>query len=186
MKQNICFESLMSCTYKYIHVSIHVKNNLEGIHIYKYTVIPSISYTYMRRFPCGIIHTEESLYVALVGNFFTFLLLLLALITIAHHGWKKKVSSIQSLVWKSSQKKKTTGHESVFSHAHALYRGTELNAPHGIPLDLLDRLMIIRTLPYSQDEMVQIVRIRAQTENIQTDDESLSLLGEIGTKTTLR
>ena len=46
--------------------------------------------------------------------------------------------------------------------------------------------MIIRTLPYSQDEMVQIVRIRAQTENIQTDDESLNLLGEIGTKTTLR
>ncbi|KAK2551111.1 RuvB-like 1 [Acropora cervicornis] len=65
-------------------------------------------------------------------------------------------------------------------------RGTELNAPHGIPLDLLDRLMIIRTLPYSQEEMVQIIRIRAQTENIQTDDESLNLLGEIGTKTTLR
>lgn len=67
-----------------------------------------------------------------------------------------------------------------------LRRGTELNAPHGIPLDLLDRLMIIRTLPYSQEEMVQIIRIRAQTENIQTDDESLNLLGEIGTKTTLR
>ena len=46
--------------------------------------------------------------------------------------------------------------------------------------------MIIRTLPYSQEEMVQIIRIRAQTENIQADDESLSLLGEIGTKTTLR
>lgn len=105
MKQNICFESLMSCTYKYIHVSIHVKNNLEGIHIYKYTVIPSISYTYMRRFPCGIIHTEESLYVTLVGNFFTFLLLLLALITIAHHGWKKKCQ-VFNLVWKSPRKKK--------------------------------------------------------------------------------
>ncbi|XP_058949564.1 ruvB-like 1 [Pocillopora verrucosa] len=65
-------------------------------------------------------------------------------------------------------------------------RGTEISAPHGIPLDLLDRLMIIRTLPYSQEEMVQIIRIRAQTENIQADDESLSLLGEIGTKTTLR
>lgn len=65
-------------------------------------------------------------------------------------------------------------------------RGTEITAPHGIPLDLLDRLMIIRTLPYSQDEMVQIIRIRAQTENIQSDEESLNLLGEIGTKTTLR
>lgn len=81
---------------------------------------------------------------------------------------------------------KRLGTRLYFLHAHALYRGTELNAPHGIPLDLLDRLMIIRTLPYSQDEMVQIVRIRAQTENIQTDDESLNLLGEIGTKTTLR
>ena len=81
---------------------------------------------------------------------------------------------------------KRLGTRLYFLHAHVLYRGTELNAPHGIPLDLLDRLMIIRTLPYSQDEMVQIVRIRAQTENIQTDDESLNLLGEIGTKTTLR
>lgn len=65
-------------------------------------------------------------------------------------------------------------------------RGTEISAPHGIPLDLLDRLMIIRTLPYSQDEMVQIIRIRAQTENIQSDEESLNMLGEIGAKTTLR
>lgn len=36
-------------------------------------------------------------------------------------------------------------------------RGTEdIVAPHGIPLDLLDRVMIIRTLPYSQEEMVQV------------------------------
>lgn len=36
-------------------------------------------------------------------------------------------------------------------------RGTEdIVAPHGIPLDLLDRVMIIRTLPYSQAEMVQV------------------------------
>uniref|UniRef100_A0A646QD40 RuvB-like helicase n=1 Tax=Hemiscolopendra marginata TaxID=943146 RepID=A0A646QD40_9MYRI len=66
-------------------------------------------------------------------------------------------------------------------------RGTEdIVSPHGIPLDLLDRLMIIRTLPYSQDEMVQILRIRAQTEGIQIDNESLLLLGEVGTKSTLR
>lgn len=46
--------------------------------------------------------------------------------------------------------------------------------------------MIVRTLPYSQEEMVQIIKIRAQTEGIQLDDESLDLLGETGTKTTLR
>jgi RuvB-like protein 1 (pontin 52) len=66
-------------------------------------------------------------------------------------------------------------------------RGTEdVVSPHGIPLDLLDRLMIIRTLPYSQEEMGQVLRIRAQTENIQIDEDSLVLLGEIGTKSTLR
>merc|ERR1712036_185836 len=28
-------------------------------------------------------------------------------------------------------------------------RGTEVTAPHGIPVDLLDRVMIIRTMPYT-------------------------------------
>jgi RuvB-like protein 1 (pontin 52) len=66
-------------------------------------------------------------------------------------------------------------------------RGTDdVIAPHGIPLDMLDRLMIIRTLPYSQEEMVQIIRIRGQTESIPAGDESYQLLGEIGVKTTLR
>merc|ERR1719318_1994873 len=46
--------------------------------------------------------------------------------------------------------------------------------------------MIIRTLPYSQEDMMQIIHIRAQTEGIQADKESLQLLGEIGTRTTLR
>lgn len=66
-------------------------------------------------------------------------------------------------------------------------RGTEdIVAPHGIPLDLLDRVMIIRTLPYSQEEMVQILKIRSQTEGIQIDDDSLAQLGQVGVKTTLR
>merc|ERR1711881_244585 len=34
-------------------------------------------------------------------------------------------------------------------------RGTEIVAPHGIPTDLLDRLVIIRTLPYNPDEIRQ-------------------------------
>ena len=68
-----------------------------------------------------------------------------------------------------------------------VFRGTQdLVAPHGIPLDLLDRLMIVRTLPYSQEEMMQIIKIRASTENISISDDSLQLLGDIGVKTTLR
>ena len=35
-------------------------------------------------------------------------------------------------------------------------RGTDIVSPHGIPLDLLDRLVIIRTMPYSVDEIVQV------------------------------
>ena len=46
--------------------------------------------------------------------------------------------------------------------------------------------MIIRTMPYALDETVQILRIRAQIEGIQIDEESLQSLGETGTKTTLR
>ncbi|XP_022081282.1 ruvB-like 1 [Acanthaster planci] len=66
-------------------------------------------------------------------------------------------------------------------------RGTEdVVAPHGIPLDLLDRVMIIRTLPYSQEEMMQILKIRAETESLLIEDESLKKLAEIGTRTTLR
>lgn len=41
-------------------------------------------------------------------------------------------------------------------------RGTDIVAPHGIPLDLLDRLLIIRTLPYTLEEIVKILAIRAQ------------------------
>lgn len=65
-------------------------------------------------------------------------------------------------------------------------RGTEIVSPHGIPLDLLDRLLIIRTLPYSLQEMMQIISIRANLEGIQIQDEALAYLGQIGVKTSLR
>mmetsp|Transcript_37175 Transcript_37175/g.82685 ORF Transcript_37175/g.82685 Transcript_37175/m.82685 type:complete len:459 (+) Transcript_37175:220-1596(+) len=65
-------------------------------------------------------------------------------------------------------------------------RGTDITSPHGIPVDLLDRLVIIRTLPYTPQEMVQILAIRAQVEGIGIDEESLAFLGEIGERTSLR
>lgn len=39
-------------------------------------------------------------------------------------------------------------------------RGTNYKSPHGIPVDLLDRLLIISTSPYSANEMKQILKIR--------------------------
>ena len=65
-------------------------------------------------------------------------------------------------------------------------KGTDIRSPHGIPLDFLDRVLIIRTMPYSQEEMIQIVKLRGQVEGIQVDDESLAELGAIGCRTTLR
>lgn len=65
-------------------------------------------------------------------------------------------------------------------------RGTDLIAPHGIPIDLLDRLLIIRTLPYTLEEIVKILSIRAQTESITLTEEALAYLGSIGTRTSLR
>ena len=65
-------------------------------------------------------------------------------------------------------------------------RGTDVLSPHGIPVDLLDRMLIIRTMPYSLEEMVQIVSIRAEAERLEIDEEALASLGEIGARTSLR
>ncbi|VVC90180.1 ruvB-like helicase 1 [Leptidea sinapis] len=66
-------------------------------------------------------------------------------------------------------------------------RGTEdIISPHGIPLDLLDRLLIIRTLPYNKAELLQILKLRAATEGISIDDDALAALAEIGASSTLR
>ncbi|VEL36535.1 unnamed protein product [Protopolystoma xenopodis] len=50
----------------------------------------------------------------------------------------------------------------------------------------MDRVMIIRTLPYSYDEVIQILRIRAKIESIQASEEGLSRLATIATDNTLR
>ncbi|KAM7272290.1 hypothetical protein ACFE04_026953 [Oxalis oulophora] len=65
-------------------------------------------------------------------------------------------------------------------------RGTDMLSPHGIPVDLLDRLVIIRTLVYTPVEMIQIIAIRAQVEELIIDEESLAYIGEIGQQTSLR
>ena len=39
-------------------------------------------------------------------------------------------------------------------------RGTNYPSPHGIPIDLLDRLLIISTKPYTEKEIKQILTIR--------------------------
>jgi RuvB-like protein 1 (pontin 52) len=68
-----------------------------------------------------------------------------------------------------------------------LNRGTDdIVSPHGIPVDLLDRLLIIRTLPYTLDEIKEIIKIRARTENLTVDDAALDHISEKGLNTSLR
>lgn len=65
-------------------------------------------------------------------------------------------------------------------------RGTDVLSPHGIPVDLLDRMLIIRTMPYDKEEISMILSIRAQTESLEVDDEALALLSDIGVRASLR
>jgi RuvB-like protein 1 (pontin 52) len=65
-------------------------------------------------------------------------------------------------------------------------RGTEIRSSHGIPVDLLDRLLIIRTYPYEKAEIHEILKIRAETEGIKIDDTGLDTLSGIGETTSLR
>lgn len=65
-------------------------------------------------------------------------------------------------------------------------RGTEIRSPHGMPTDLLDRLLIIRTMNYNVSEITSIVEIRAQVEGVRIAESALSKLGEIGENTSLR
>ena len=65
-------------------------------------------------------------------------------------------------------------------------RGTNYRSPHGLPLDFLDRVVIISTHPYSPDEIRDILAIRAQEEEIDVSPDALALLSKIGQETGLR
>merc|ERR1712134_223611 len=65
-------------------------------------------------------------------------------------------------------------------------RGTEVNAPHGVPVDLLDRVLIIRTMPYSLEETFQILSIRAKTEGLECEDDALAYASQVGQDASLR
>ncbi|EGR33865.1 hypothetical protein IMG5_034130 [Ichthyophthirius multifiliis] len=65
-------------------------------------------------------------------------------------------------------------------------RGTDIVSPHGIPVDLLDRLLIIKTSQYGIEDLIKILAIRASTENIKLTSDALSHLAQIGDKSSLR
>ncbi|KAI9346783.1 ruvB-like 2-like protein [Zopfochytrium polystomum] len=65
-------------------------------------------------------------------------------------------------------------------------RGTKYTSPHGIPIDLLDRALIISTSPYTEKEVRQILSIRCEEEDVEMSEEALDILTKIGLETSLR
>jgi RuvB-like protein 2 len=65
-------------------------------------------------------------------------------------------------------------------------RGTDYESPHGIPIDLLDRMLIINTEPYTNEEVQRILTIRCEEEDVEMTEDAMALLTRIGTDTTLR
>ena len=67
-------------------------------------------------------------------------------------------------------------------------RGSEdIVSPHGIPLDFLDRLLIIRTSIYSKEEALLILKLRAEVERIvNVDEEAFEYLAETSIACSLR
>jgi len=65
-------------------------------------------------------------------------------------------------------------------------RGTDIDSPHGIPLDMLDRLLIIPTKPYTPEEIKQIIQIRAEEIDVELEPQAIEELTKIGSEYSLR
>ncbi|XP_065560297.1 ruvB-like 2 [Artemia franciscana] len=65
-------------------------------------------------------------------------------------------------------------------------RGTNYKSPHGIPIDLLDRMIIIKTSPYQEQDLKQILKIRSDEEDCELSNDALLVLTRIASETSLR
>lgn len=65
-------------------------------------------------------------------------------------------------------------------------RGTNQKSAHGLPVDLLDRLLIVQTDPYNPAELEEIIRIRTEEEDVEISPDALAMLVKIAENTTLR
>ncbi|XP_034247838.1 ruvB-like 2 [Thrips palmi] len=65
-------------------------------------------------------------------------------------------------------------------------RGTNYVSPHGIPIDLLDRMNIVATKPYEEKELKEILKIRCEEEDCEMAEDALTVLTRIAGETSLR
>lgn len=85
----------------------------------------------------------------------------------------------------------------------ARIRGTKFLSPHGLPVDLLDRVLIVSTQAYEPEDIRQIIEIRfvhtpqgfhsifichfrCQEEDVKLSPEAANILSSIAADTTLR
>ncbi|KAF9820776.1 hypothetical protein IEO21_01219 [Rhodonia placenta] len=68
----------------------------------------------------------------------------------------------------------------------ARIRGTKFRSPHGLPVDLLDRVLIVSTQPYTPEEIQEIIKIRCEEEDVNLADNALQVLTTMAAQTTLR
>lgn len=62
----------------------------------------------------------------------------------------------------------------------------KIEAPHGIPTDFLDRLLIIATESYSKEDLLEILKIRAIELDVLVDSDAFDLLTINGYESSLR
>ncbi|KAE9401639.1 RuvB-like helicase 1 [Gymnopus androsaceus JB14] len=73
------------------------------------------------------------------------------------------------------------------NRGNALVRGTQdLVAPHGIPVDLLDRCMIVKTEPYTKEQVAKVLQLRANIEGLKLAEGVLDKLASEGERSSLR
>ncbi|OAL29171.1 RuvB-like helicase 1 [Fonsecaea nubica] len=73
------------------------------------------------------------------------------------------------------------------NRGNTLIRGTQdITGAHGVPPDLLARLLIIPTHPYNASEVQTIIRLRAKTEGLSISESALEKVAQHGTNVSLR
>ncbi|EON61751.1 RuvB-like helicase 2 [Coniosporium apollinis CBS 100218] len=72
------------------------------------------------------------------------------------------------------------------NRGHTRIRGTNYRSPHGLPLDFLDRVVIVTTHAYAPEELQQILSIRASEEDIDVSPNALAFLTKIAQEAGLR
>ncbi|KAF8124705.1 TIP49 C-terminus-domain-containing protein [Boletus edulis] len=73
------------------------------------------------------------------------------------------------------------------NRGNALVRGTtDVVSPHGIPVDLLDRCLIVKTDGYNRGQIAKVVQIRANVEGLKLGPGVLDRLAEEGERGSMR